>query len=81
MGILLSDLGATFTSKGMIFVVVKFTYDADGWATAHCLLLADHPKFTKFIKPGTVMEVEHWSSMWEEAMRIASPGERCKVAS
>jgi hypothetical protein len=79
MGILLSGLGATYTSKGMIFTVVKFTYDEEGWATAHCLLLSDHPKFTNFIKPGTVMEVEHWTSVWEEAMQIASPGEQGKV--
>lgn len=79
MGILEGPPGATYTSKGMIFVIVKFTYDK-GWPTAHCLLLADNPKFAKFIKPGAVMEVEHYTSMWEEAMRIASPGERCKVA-
>lgn len=80
MGIVPNEVGATYTSKGMIFVVVKFTrepqWDLD---VAHCLLLSDHPKFTRFIKPGTVMEVESNTSMWEESLRIASPGEQGKV--
>jgi hypothetical protein len=79
VSILHTDAGATYTSKGMIFTILRFTKDEDGVTTAHCLVLDDNPKFIKRIPGGTVMEVEDWTSVWEEAMRIASPGERCKV--
>jgi hypothetical protein len=79
LGIVLDEVGATYTSKGMIFVVVEFTRPKSA-IVAKCLVLDDNPKFTVRIPPGTVMDVEDWSSMWAEALRIASPGEQGKVS-
>lgn len=77
MGIDHKAVGATYTSKGMIFVVLSFTV-RDDWV-AKVLVLQDHPKHTKFIPAGTVMEIESWSTMWNEAMQIASLPEQGKV--
>jgi hypothetical protein len=67
--------GATYTSKGMIFVVLSIhPGDFQGELIAYCLLLDDNPKlkFSKLIPVGTVMGVDSWSSVWEEATQIAS---------
>lgn len=73
--------GATYTSKGMIFVVLSIeTTWLQGEFKAKCLLLDDHPKHTKRIPPGTVMDVESWTSIWEEALQIAYLPKRGKVS-
>lgn len=72
--------GATYTSKGMIFVVLSLARtELDEWS-ARCLLLSDHPRYTRPIPPGTVMQVESWSSVWEESMLIASLPKQGKVS-
>lgn len=81
LGIKPFEVGATYTSGGMIFTVLKFRTDVFGETVADCLMLDDNPKFTKRIPAGTVMEVGERTSVWSEAMRIASPGEQGKVSS
>jgi len=80
MGIIPWDLGATYTSKGMIFVVLSVARTELNEWTAECLVLADHPRYTRSIPPGTVMQIENWTSMWEESMQIASLPKQGKVS-
>lgn len=80
MSILATDLGATYISEGMIFVIIECVQDFEGGSMVRVLLLDDNDKYGRPIPGGTVMQVEYWTKMWHEARRIASPGERCKVA-
>lgn len=67
--------GATYTSKGMIFTVLSIDRQPRAGAdelVARCLVLDDHPKYTRRIPLGTIMELESWTSMWEEALQITS---------
>jgi hypothetical protein len=79
MGIVKGNVGATYTSQGMIFVVLSFKPHGFGEVFAECLLLDDNFKFTTPISLGTVMEVGEWSYVWQESMRIASLPEQGKV--
>lgn len=81
MGIDLTAVGATYTSKGMIFVVLSFKAN-EKWdeVVAKVLVLQDHSNYIKFIPPGTVMEIESWTSVWNEALQIASLPEHGKVS-
>lgn len=73
--------GATYTSKGMIFVVLSIgPTDFLGELVAECLVLDDHPSVRYGIPPGTIMRVESWTSVWEEALQIASPENRGTVS-
>lgn len=66
--------GTVYTSKGMVFVVLSMRPgDIYGELIAECLLLDDNPGYIRFaLAPGTVMDVESWTSTWEEAFEIAS---------
>ncbi len=68
--IALGETGVTYTSKGMLFTVVGWDKNVYDEAVAVCLLLDDHPSFTKRIPPGTIMRVEHFTTVWEEALRV-----------
>ncbi len=78
--IALGETGATYTSKGMVFTVIGWDKNVYDESVAVCLLLDDHPRFTKRIPPGTVMRVERFSSVWEEAFQLASLPEQGKVS-
>lgn len=74
--------GATYQSKGMIFVVLSIDKnEVPGDLVARCLVLDDHPRYQNRIVPGTIVDVGNWSTMWEEAILFASPEEQGKVSS
>lgn len=81
LGIKRDDVGGTYTSKGVVFVVLAYLQVEFGEVEAEVLVLDDNPTFTVRIKPGTVMQVGEWSDFWKQSMRIASPGEQGKVSS
>ncbi len=72
--------GDVYTSKGMVFVVLSVAKGAYDELEARVALLDDHPRYAKQIKPGVVMEIGSYTSMWSEALRIASLPEQGKVS-
>jgi hypothetical protein len=70
--IALGEVGVTYDSFGMLFVVTSFKKGVWDEDVAVCLMLDDQEEYTKRIPGGTVMDVSSYTTMWNKAERLAS---------